>query len=51
MNKFFLPRGTVEHISPLKADGDTALILMLILIILREKGDTVLILALIYILS
>lgn len=50
MNKYFYPKKSSEN--PFSSmDGDTALILMLILIVLREGGDTLIVLALIYILT
>ncbi len=51
MDKFFFPKRNGEKIPFTNIDSDTALILMLILIIIREKGDTLLIFALLYILT
>ncbi len=51
MDKFFFPQNKPSQPPFINIDGDTALILMLILIILKEKGDSLLILALIYILT
>ncbi|MBQ3137448.1 MAG: hypothetical protein IJB74_08215 [Clostridia bacterium] len=51
MDKFFFPRTNYANISQQNTDSDTALILMLIMIIIRDKGDTFLIMALLYILT
>ena len=51
MDKFLFPQINQVKSSLQNIDQDTALILMLIMIIIRDKGDTFLILALLYILT
>lgn len=51
MDKFFFPQKGQLHKTLVSIDKDTALILLLVMIIIKEKGDTLLILALLYILT
>lgn len=48
-DKLLFPLKNLKLLS--EADGDTVLVLILALIILKEKGDTFLVLALLYILT
>ncbi len=51
MDKFFFPQNTKGQLPFTDIDEDTALILLIILIIIKDKGDPLLILALLYILA
>ena len=50
-DKYFFPGENQEKPLFINIDEEAALILMLVLIIMKEKGDIMLILALLYILS